>query len=343
MTQIVQNTASALPWLLAAASCTWIACHRATTKSVGSDLTMPRSSVLMTAPGNVASSSFRDRWFDGNAELSGYHVTQPRYGELRSGELVLTYVTEPMNKATRIKDDDAAQHNRLEVIKLNANLSFLTGIYPYSVMTSVFSPIDRWPGDEPFSPLKITTTIQEWCGHTFHAIWPGDAHIAENLMSYFASEGEVRRQIPRPDNTVFEDALLIQLRELDGPFANGGPWSGSVVPSLWRLRRAHVPLEPVAATITRRSTEKNGLAITEFTLTMGAYTKVFDVEAAKERRILGWTTSDGETARLLSTAKLPYWQLNHTGDESHRSDLGLRPQPPLLPAVAPTLPGAIGK
>lgn len=328
---------------LAAAGVVCAACNSATMRSVGAGPTMPRSRMLADAPSQLASGSFRDRWFDGNAELSGYHITQPRYGELRSGELVLTYVTEPMSKATRIKDDDAAKDDRLDVLKLNANLTFLTGIYPYSVMTSVFSPIDQWKGEEPFSPVKITTAVQEWCGHTFHGIWPGDVQINENLLSYFASEGETRRVIQRPNQTLFEDALLIQLRELDGAFAGGGQWVGSVVPSLWRLRRAHVPLEPVPATIVRKATAKNGKDVTEFTLTMGSYTKVFDVEASGAHRVLGWTTSDGETATLLATAKLPYWQLNHTGNESYRRQLGLQPQAALPPVVAPILPGAIGK
>jgi len=318
-------------------------CKSASVGSAIGTTTMPRSRLLTQAPSDVASASFRGRWFDGNAELSGYQVTQPRYGELRSGQLVLTYVTEPMNKTTRIKDDDAVKDNRLDVIKLNANLSFLTGIYPYAVMTSVFAPIDRWQGEDAFSPVKITTTVQEWCGHTFHGIWPGDAEIGERLMSYFASEGETNRLIPRPSKTLFEDALLIQLRELDGAFAGGGNWDGYVVPSLWRIRRAHVPVVPLAASITRTSIRKQDTEVTQFTLVMGAFTKVIDVEAGGDHRILGWTTSDGETAQLLSTAKLPYWQLNHTGDESHRQELGLKPEAEAFPIVPPSLPGSVGK
>jgi hypothetical protein len=54
-----------------------------------------------------ASADFWARWSDGRAELSGYRATVNRYGELRPAELVLIYVTEPMNRRTWIKDDDA--------------------------------------------------------------------------------------------------------------------------------------------------------------------------------------------------------------------------------------------
>lgn len=64
----------------------------------------PPHPTLIGPPRAKASTAFRATWFDGTAELSGYRVTVPRYGELRTGELVLTYVTEPMNRTTRIKD-----------------------------------------------------------------------------------------------------------------------------------------------------------------------------------------------------------------------------------------------
>jgi len=289
---------------------------------------------LAGVPVAVAGGAFHRLWYDGNAELSGYRVTTPRYGEARSGEMALIYVTEPMNRRTWVKDDDAAPRERVNVLKLNQSFGFLAGIYPYSVMTSVFAPIDDW-GGERFAPVKITITVQEWCGHVFQALWPGRGVLEAQIASYFASEGEARTETPVPVGTLYEDALLIQLRELDGPFAGGGDWTGSMVPSLWRVRRQHAPVAPVAATIRRSLHGEGDKAVTRFVLEAGNYQRTFDIEIAAPRRVLGWTTSDGEEVRLRATTRLPYWTLNHRGDERYRDQMGIGSgTPALLPAPA---------
>ncbi len=287
-------------------------------------------------PSVLASDAFHAAWDDGRAEMSGYHATVPRYGELRNGELVLVYVTEPMDRRTWIKDDDVPAPERVTVLKLNASLKFQTGIYPYSVLTSVFAPIDGYR-PERFSPVKVTLTAQEWCGQVFQGVWPGDDRYVEQVFSYFASEGESRDEVPTAPGTLYEDALLIQLRELDGPFASGHDWSGSIVPGLWYTRRAHHPLRPVAASITRTRETLAGAGVHRFVLRYGTFTRTFDVEATGAHRVLAWRTSDGEDVRLLRTARLPYWQMNHGADVGHRADLGL-PVPTEAPPVP--LPGA---
>lgn len=296
---------------------------------------------LPSEPRAPASGEFRGRWYDGGAELSGYRLTTPRYGELRTGEMVLVYVTEPLNRKTWIKDDDAGPGERVDVLKLNQGFGFLTGIYPYSVMTSVFAPIDDW-GGERFAPVKISVTVQEWCGHVFQALWPGDGLAQVQVASYFASEGEGIMTRPMPEGTLYEDALLVQLRELDGPFAGGGDWSGALVPSLWRVRRAHVPIEAVPATIRRERVGEGDGAVTRFVLEAAGYRRTFDVERAAPRRVVGWTTSEGEEARLLGTTRRPYWAENRVGDEALRAELGLSGEA-APPATAPPGTERIGR
>ena len=46
----------------------------------------------------------------------------------------------------------------------NFTKKFATGIYPYSMMTSVYSPIEV--GENP-KTLKVSTSAQEWCGHVY--------------------------------------------------------------------------------------------------------------------------------------------------------------------------------
>jgi hypothetical protein len=292
---------------------------------------------LPGTPEAGASTAFWDQWGDGRAEMSGYRIVTPRYGETRVGELALIYVTEPHDRRRWIKDDEVAGPHRVEVMKLNASLKFQTGVYPYSILTSVFAPVADW-GRPRFTPVKLTLSAQEWCGSYRREVWPGGEGFRSLLLSYFTGEGERVREVPAPEDLVWEDALLIQLRELDGPFAGGGDWQGRIVPALWRLRAGHVPAAPVPATIDRRNEVRDGTPVTRFVLEYGDYTRTFDVEKAPPRRILGWTTSDGEEAELLSTDRMAYWRLNGVGDEGARRRMGLDPAA-RIPPGPPAGPG----
>jgi len=291
---------------------------------------------LPDRPRASASSDFWEWWGDGRAELSGYRMTVTRYGAARPAELALIYVTEPHDRRTWVKDDDASGRDRVEVLKLNQNLEFMTGIYPYSVMTSVFTPVDRWL-TEPFSPVRVTHAVQEWCGSYSHLVWPAPGRFRSLRLSYFAHEGERLSEVATEPGTLYEDALLIQLRELDGAFADGGDWEGWLVPELWRLRTSHRGTGPVRAHITREegTTALAGreVATTRFTLQAGDYRRTFEVERDPPRRVLGWTTSTGETAELLATERLAYWELNRPGDESWREALGLSARGSLPPGM----------
>lgn len=295
---------------------------------------------LSGLPDASASSAFWDHWGDGRAELNSYRAVVPRYGESRSAELVLIYVTEPHDRRRWIKDDRAEPPNRVEVLKLNTSLKFLTGIYPYSVMTSVFSPVADW-GTPRFQPVKIGHSVQEWCGHYLHQVWPGRGVQRSLRVSYFPSDGERLTETPVPEGTLYEDALLIQLRELDGPFAGGNRWEGWMIPSLWNVRRGVAEEEPVRATIRRDSVDAGwaGSPVTRFTLSYGDYTRTFEVEEAQPRRVLGWTTSVGDTVRLVRTRRLPYWNQNDPGGRAFREELGLSPT---SSGVPPGISGAGG-
>jgi len=228
-----------------------------------------------------------------------------------------------MDRRNWIKDDagDVPASERINVMKLNNVLKFQTGIYPYSVMTSVFAPVDGRAG-ERFAPAKITMSAQEWCGHVYQKVIPAPESFANELRSYFHADGERNATVKAPPGALFEDALLIQLRELDGPFAGGKDWSGTIVPSLWSQRKRHAALDPLPATIHREDANRNGTPVTRFTLSYGAAGTTYDVEKGPPRRVLSWKTKDGDEARLLKTTRLPYWTLNGPGDEAYLRELG---------------------
>lgn len=268
------------------------------------------------------SSAWKTHWRDGKGELSGYSIKTPRYGQLRQGKAVLVYVAEPLDNGTWIKDDGQAPRERVvDAFKLNHTLKFDTGVYPYSVMTSVFSPVDGL-GRERFAPAKISFSSQEWCGHVYQQIHPKGDRFHGQIHSYFGREGDAAETVKTAPGALYEDALWIQLRELDGLFNDGRDWSGQIVPALWERRKSHTPLRPVDATITRQEATLAGQAITRFGLKYGGFTRTFDIEKAYPHRILAWRTNDGEEARLLKTARLTYWKLHNLGDEKYLKELG---------------------
>ena len=131
-----------------------------------------------------------DFWSDGKAEVSSYKLTQARYGELHEGNAVLIYVTEPFSTNSWTKADNSSKENR-EVLKLNFTKKFNTGIYPYSMMNSSFFPLKNGK-----SALKISTSLQEWCGHTYTEL-RNDSKFDFQLNSYFQSEKQGKFSIPK--------------------------------------------------------------------------------------------------------------------------------------------------
>ena len=86
---------------------------------------------------------FKAYWYAGEAEISSYALQQARYGEIHEdGEAVLIFVTEDFNAKKQVKADRTRENNQA-ILKLNATKNFLTGVYPYSIMSSTFYP-DRF-------------------------------------------------------------------------------------------------------------------------------------------------------------------------------------------------------
>ena len=98
-------------------------------------------------------SQFWEQWGDGQAELNGYELVQPRYGEERRGVAVLVFVTETFTDADRVKSD-GGHDDEYPVMKLNDMRDFQTGIYDYHAMTSSFVSLGA-PG-VLHQPVKVS-------------------------------------------------------------------------------------------------------------------------------------------------------------------------------------------
>ncbi|MCA1664656.1 MAG: hypothetical protein LC659_10370, partial [Myxococcales bacterium] len=108
-------------------------------------------------------------WGDGKAELDGYALVEPRYGQPRQGTAVAVFVTEDFSDALRVKADPQ-KHEKSDlvpVMKLNLVRDFQTGIYDYNTMTSTFVRTEFNGGDAYWPLEKTSFSSQEWCGHVY--------------------------------------------------------------------------------------------------------------------------------------------------------------------------------
>jgi hypothetical protein len=274
-------------------------------------------------------------WGDGKAELDGYALVEPRYGQLRHGTAVAIFVTEDFSNALRVKADPG-KHEKSDlrpVMKLNLVRDFQTGIYDYNTMSSTFLGTEF--GAKDYWPLfKSSFSSEEWCGSVYMQWLPRGAHLEGTSHSYFDGEADATPELELPAGGILEDALPILVRGLRGDWlAPGATKKVPFLRSLLRTRLLHLPASWGEATVSRAPSPaevKTALgtlrAITYTVAESGGDTITFTVEAAQPHRLLAWSSSSGESAKILGSARLEYWKMHNNGDEKALKLLGLVPQ-----------------
>ncbi len=152
---------------------------------------------------------FHSYWYNYGAEISRFELEQSRYGEIRPGHAVLIFVTEPFLPDIQVKSDfEASRERSIPILKLNFIKRFNTGIYDYSMMKSVFTPI---PSEQQqlSKTLKVSTTRQDWCGHVFLQYNLEKDHYKVKQYSYFEKEGDGTVNIP---SVHLEDDIWTRIR-----------------------------------------------------------------------------------------------------------------------------------
>lgn len=287
---------------------------------------------LAAAP-PAPSAEFLAYWKSGLAELSSYAVSTQRYGETRSAEAVLVFVYEEVDDRTRIKveSDQVPAARRVPVLKLNHVIKFNTGIYDYSVMTSVFAGLSGPGVTRPLEPRKISFSSQEWCGHVYHQVLPRPKGLVSTLHSYFEAEGDAETVLPWPKGAVhYEDEMPLLVRELDGEVLKPGEARTlQLLPSLWERRKRHVPLALMEARLAKAAasgefpTRKGKVRAWKWTLSWEGHAMAYWVEAAPPRKLLAWDDGKGEQGELKASVRKTYWERNRNRDLPLRKELGL--------------------
>lgn len=276
----------------------------------------------ITKDGNIkyrtVSDEFKEYWFSGEAEITSYQLTQERYGELRQGTAVNIFVTEDFLPEAQVKSDTISDKN-ISVLKLNSTKNFNTGIYPYSIMSSAFSPISIID-----HPLKVSTSVQEWCGQAYLQLNNRkDFEIVSH--SYFAGEADQNFSIPK---TWLENELWTLVRSNPEELPTGDIM---MIPSFEYSRLRHKPIEAHAAF----ASLKQGDCMTIYTLNYPNLQRqlILYFKSSFPYEIEKWEETNAPhpndtlnlktTAIKMKTIRSAYWTKNSNEHGSLRDSLNL--------------------
>jgi hypothetical protein len=275
-----------------------------------------RPEIETKQPQTKLSQTFKDYWYAGEAEITSYKLEQARYGEMRSGNAVLVFVTEDFLPEAQVKADNYNDGN-IPILKLNATKKFNTGIYPYSIMQSTFYPVANNQ-----HAIKISASVQEWCGHVYTQL-NNRSQFEITSHSYFQGEADQSLKI---EKSWTENELWTKLR-IDPKTLPVGDIS--VIPSLEFTRLKHKDIKAYNAF----ANMKNGT----YTLNYPELNRTLKINFSTEfpYDILGWeeTIQSGfgnaaqtliTKATKLETIKSAYWNKNSNDDESLRTTLKLQ-------------------
>jgi hypothetical protein len=269
------------------------------------------------------SQQWRDYWYGGKAELTSYDVQQARYGQMHAGEAVTVFVTENFSPKELTKAD-GLPGPAIPVLKCNFDKKFITGIYPYSMLMTVASPVDV--GTYPHA-MKVSASCQEWCGHTYTQFNLRGSSYAWEEHSYFPGEGDKEGKL-MADLT--EDELWTRLRIAPDLLPVG---KFNVLPSSFYLRLRHQEIQPREAELKLNDLD---VSFREYTIryTDGSRSLSIRFEKAFPYIIQGWTENYEEgfgpgahpmttTATRKQTILLDYWSKNAPADTILRKELGM--------------------
>jgi hypothetical protein len=267
----------------------------------------------------AATSDAKAYWYNNEAEISSYNLTQARYGETHEGKAVFVFVTEPFSSNKMSKVDNPTK-NDVSVLKLNSTKKFNTGIYPYSMMTSTFFPFEN--GEHS---IKITSSSQEWCGHTYMEL-QNKKQFEVQIASYFEDESEEKITLSKE---VLEDDIWTMIRLAPNKLPTGDV---KMIPSFFYLRLLHKDLKAYSCTadnVVEGDSARYVINYPDLDRTLSIH-----YESAFPYKILYWTETylSGfgnnkkeltTTATRIKTIKSDYWNKNSKLDKDLRVKLGL--------------------
>ena len=268
---------------------------------------------------NQSDEAFNNYWYQGKAELNSYVLNQSRYGENRKGEAVLVFVTEDFLTQAQVKKESKNPQPSTTVLKLNSSKKFTTGIYDYAIMTSSFNPVQQ---NKLSLPLKVTASMQEWCGHSWMQLNKRSSGYEIANYSYFEQPGDFKMVVQDP---LIEDGLWNQIRLNPEKIPLG---EQTIFPSSEFFKLHRKPIKAYKANLTLKSDSLSQTSILkieypslkrslkiffqkDFPHRIEQWEEIFEKNGQKERT----------TAKLEQQILTDYWNKNKVADSSYREQL----------------------
>lgn len=272
-------------------------------------------------------------WYQGKSEISRFELEQARYGEIHKGDALMIFVTEDFRTDIQVKlDNEVNKDKAINVMKLNFVREFPTGIYDYSAMTSIFTPIEGYKTERC---LKITNSVQEWCGHVFTQLnWQDGKKYNAKSFSYFEADGDKTFEL-KADYLEDEIWNIIRMNPKNLPLGKVNIVTSTLYSRLghWSLR----PIEADALLSVYDGEEFEGEELMEYELIYPEHARNLKIfyENVPPYKIQGFQETykapfwaGGEkmttTAKRTHTILSEYWNEYSLKDRALREKLGLK-------------------
>ena len=196
-------------------------------------------------------------------------------------------------------------------------------------MGSTFTPIEisKYP-----ATLKVTSSIQDWCGQSFMQLNNNEKNIDCKSFSYFEKEGDQEISLPK---TYIEDDVWTRLRLNPQALPLG---KIEMIPAAAFFRLSHQPIkayEAKAILSIMVEDSKTGKEFYVYEITYPSlkrsmkikYDKSFPYQIVEWEENLDTSKKDSNLvtiAKLDKTLLLDYWNKNGLEFESLRKELGIK-------------------
>ena len=263
---------------------------------------------------------FEAHWYANKAEISTYKLKQARYGDYHDGIAELIFVTEPLLKKKQVKPNDYGKGEQVQTLKLNFLKKFGTGIYPYSMMLSTFTPLDQTQG-----LVKASVSGQEWCGQIFGQINATKEAYNYVSYSYFEEEGDISQKLSKAFS---EDEIWSRIRVNYQDLPVG---EAKVLPGMYYSRLEQLPLKPEHAVLALEKFDSTATYTITYPERKRSLAITFDLSFPHE--ILKWEETYADkrapdkvlttVATLDRSMNIDYWNYNAGKFKSYRDSLNL--------------------
>lgn len=274
---------------------------------------------------------FHSYWYNHGAEITRFELEQNCYGEIHPGHAILIFVTEPFLPDVHVKSDyELSRKRSIPVLKLNLIKRFSTGIYDYSMMKSVFTPIPT-ENQQHIKTLKVSTTRQDWCGHVYLQYNLDGNHYKIKQYSYFEKEGDKTITVP---SVHLEDEIWTRIRIEPETLPLG---EIKMVPGSFftTLHKIEPGAEDAFADLTNTQ-EMDMDYVLQYTVTYPSLQRTLSIRFNRDfpYDILSWSetclSGSGKNAKVLITnarrthaVMTDYWNKHSLEDLNLREELGL--------------------